>query len=142
MMKVQYGREQGSYGVKEGHLSFCTRTLGWGMIAGFGSDLGCSTFQKRRKRGKCFFFSRRHSLPRWICSFEAVWIAVSGVRLHKCCCLVFTILVLKQQHAHGLPEAMQHAASCPEGFFGGYGVHTSTSPTVEIALGNGPDEAL
>lgn len=26
--------------------------------------------------------------------------------------------------------------------FGGYGVHTSTSPTVAIALGNGPDDAL
>ena len=44
--------------------------------------------------------------------------------------------------AHGLPKAMQHAASCPRRVFGGYGVHTSTSPTVEIALGNGPDDAL
>lgn len=55
-MKVQYEREQGSYVVKEGHLSFCTRTLGWGMIAGFGSDLGCSMFQKTQEAWEMFLF--------------------------------------------------------------------------------------
>lgn len=55
----------------------------------------------------------------------------------------FTILDLSSSMAHGLPKAMQHAASCPEGVLVGTGyIHLPYISHGRNSLGNGPDDAL
>lgn len=82
------------------------------MIPGIGSDLGCSTFQNPRKRGKFFF------CPGLIpCHVGFVPLRLFALRSADCDYKMllsgFTILDLSSSMAHGLPNAMQHAASCP-----------------------------
>lgn len=134
-------RKQGSHAVKEGHLSFCTRTLGWGMIPGFGSDLGCSTFQNPRTRGNSSFSPGL--IP---CHVGFVPLRLFELRSADCdytnVAVWFCYFRFEQQHGARPAKSNAACSVLSRRVFGGYGVHTSTSPTVEIALGNGPDDAL